>query len=295
MAAFSVCLTLCCTSALAGEKDKMPSDGGGWGSVSGRVVFEGDLKDPALKPYGGTILVFEPRFMKEERNRPGPPKVIAKVPNEQLLIDPESRGVKNAFVYLAKKPERVHPALAAPALAPVELVAHERKFAPRAFTLRVGQPLRMKSLGEGANFNGEFVSNPPQNFLVPAKGIHDWTADRPERIPVRFTNAIERSAVSYGMVTDHPYATITGADGLFRLENLPEGEHELKIWHETTGWVRKGVKIEVIAGKTLQLDPFKITRAQLSVAGIGVPDQKIETPARAHAPTGSAAARKSGK
>jgi plastocyanin len=51
-------------------------------------------------------------------------------------------------------------------------------------------------------------------------------------------------------VTDHPYAVITGADGTFKLENVPPGQYALEVWHPHLG--KKTVKVKVVAGKTVE-------------------------------------------
>jgi hypothetical protein len=37
------------------------------------------------------------------------------------------------------------------------------------------------------------------------------------------------------VVVDHPYHAVTGGDGGFVIENVPEGTYTLEIWHETLG------------------------------------------------------------
>ncbi len=37
------------------------------------------------------------------------------------------------------------------------------------------------------------------------------------------------------IVAEHPYYTLTDADGQFRLENVPEGSYRIRAWHEELG------------------------------------------------------------
>jgi hypothetical protein len=37
---------------------------------------------------------------------------------------------------------------------------------------------------------------------------------------------------AYVHVLDHPYFSVTGAEGTFEIGNLPPGEYTLEAWHE---------------------------------------------------------------
>jgi len=47
-----------------------------------------------------------------------------------------------------------------------------------------------------------------------------------------------------GVVTDHPFFTVTGADGAFKLEKLPPGKYKLEAWHSTFGVKTQDVTVE---------------------------------------------------
>ena len=42
----------------------------------------------------------------------------------------------------------------------------------------------------------------------------------------------------YLLLRDNPYMAKSDADGRFRIENLPVGEHEFQLWHERAGYLR---------------------------------------------------------
>lgn len=52
----------------------------------------------------------------------------------------------------------------------------------------------------------------------------------------------------YVHVALHPYYQLTGADGAFRLENVPPGKYELAVWQEYLG--EQTFPVEVKAGET---------------------------------------------
>jgi plastocyanin len=47
-----------------------------------------------------------------------------------------------------------------------------------------------------------------------------------------------------GVVTDHPYFTVSGADGTFKLDKLPAGKYKLEAWHSTFGVKSQDVTVE---------------------------------------------------
>jgi hypothetical protein len=59
--------------------------------------------------------------------------------------------------------------------------------------------------------------------------------------------------IAYWMILDHPYAAITDKDGKFTIENLPEGDHELVIWHEKVGYIDRKFKANVKKGAVSEL------------------------------------------
>ena len=129
--------------------NKPAADDAGWGTVEGRVVFAGDLNAAALKPYRDSVKIREPISIQDSR-RGVEARVIATVPNEALLIDSKTRGVSNAFVYLKKKPARMHPSFDQP-LEATECVFRGQQFSPRALVVEVGQELRLVSGDNGVS------------------------------------------------------------------------------------------------------------------------------------------------
>jgi len=57
---------------------------------------------------------------------------------------------------------------------------------------------------------------------------------------------------AYIYVAANPYAAVSGKDGSFKLENVPPGEYNVKVWHERLG--DKEAKIKLDAGGNAKLD-----------------------------------------
>src|SRR5688572_10672186 len=70
--------------------------GEGWGTLKGVFVFAGDPPSPKTLPTGGKD-----------------PQACGQIPDESLLVDPQTKGIKNIVIY-ARKVSRVHEDAAAP-------------------------------------------------------------------------------------------------------------------------------------------------------------------------------------
>ena len=51
---------------------------------------------------------------------------------------------------------------------------------------------------------------------------------------------------AYVVVFDHPYAAVTGADGIFSIPDVPPGNHLVRVWQK--GTVRDAAQVEIKAG-----------------------------------------------
>ena len=49
-------------------------------------------------------------------------------------------------------------------------------------------------------------------------------------------------------VFDHPYFVTTGSDGVFTMDSIPPGRHQVRLWHPRLGAVEESITIE--AGQT---------------------------------------------
>jgi len=86
---------------------------------------------------------------------------------------------------------------------------------------------------------------------LPADGAEVGRRARaPGRVHLR--GEPHRGTRGWLVVVDHPYAAITGADGTFRLEGVPAGEHTLVVWHEA--FAAEELTIQVTAGAELRQD-----------------------------------------
>ncbi len=185
--------------------------------------------------------------------------------NRTLMIDESTQGIKNAFVYLYKAPDAIHPRYTEKELEDASIVSRHTRFIPRASVVRLGQTVQLKNLSPNhpANFNISSVRNVAVNYLIKPLQQSEWTPRRAERFPIRIQNDLQPISKTWLLILDHPYAAVTAADGTFTIPDIQVGEHRLTVWHETMGYVEKFVNVTVEAGKTTNMPNCKLTLEKL--------------------------------
>lgn len=267
----------CSTAVCCGDDSHPPGrENASWGDLTGRIVFDGTLDDSALKPFQEELPIYEPISLRAS-SKGIRPRQIAQVPNNKLLINPKTRGIKNAIVYLRSQPSHMHPTFdETHPLKPVDLEYRNHLFSPRVFVLRSGQTLCLVNKStQSADFKALGLwKNSPFNFLVAPQASRNWIPQKPEQArrtgrqlpPIRIRSSIHPTANAWCLITDHPYVSISNADGAFELQHLPIGEHYFAIWHESVGYIAKDFAITIEGGQRHELDPQKITAELLAKA-----------------------------
>ncbi len=252
---------LICLIMLCGSLPAIHAEEPQWGSIKGRVVFDGEVPE---KPQATPKLQ---ELLKDAAICAPEP-----VPDETFVVDPKSKGIANVFVYLRKKPETVHPDLIESSNEPVIFDMKSCRFLPHVLTVQAGQPVRL--------LNSDFLPHvvmtlPFANDSVSLLVDHRDHAGKAisfksgERFPFKVACTIHPWMQSWWLVTDHPYVAITNAKGEFQIDRLPVGQHELVAWHERTGYVmigcksRRSLQVTVLPGQTTQLAPHSVPKEKL--------------------------------
>jgi plastocyanin len=224
----------------------------GYGTFTGRVVLDG--ADPGL-----TLSL--PATMPD-------PNVCQRplIPNERLIVG-EGNGIKNVFVYLARKPAGTKDAAAPP-----EQVIFDQKactFVPHALIARTGQEVRLINSDPIAhNVNLKPNSNEPFNNILKVSdqvGV-PYTYKRGEREPVRVVCDIHSWMLAWQLPLDHPYGAVTNENGEFTIPDLPAGQHRFVVWHEGRKLADHPVTIEVDQTATGEIKVPSTTFAQAAPA-----------------------------
>ena len=226
-----------------------------WGTVSGRIVLDGDVPKPVLEfPKGGA---------KKD------PAVCSAtdVYKNDLVINKDNKGIANVFVFIYRAPKDVHPDSKADA----RVICDQKAcvFKPHAMALQAGQTVEVLNSDPVAhNIRTSSLKNQQQNFVVPANTVEGdgGEIDLPNReiVPFEVKCDFHPHMSAYWLVLDHPYSTTTDKDGKFTIKNLPVGEHEVRIWHERVGYLDRKFKLPVTKGESELKAPIKYTIDQLT-------------------------------
>ena len=160
------------------------------------------------------------------------------LPDEAITVDAQGH-LANAVVMLTglKRPAGSDP-----------IVTNEKcRFAPRVQIVRPNATVKTTSKDAVLHTTQAQLENgkPIFNVALPVPGI---TLSKPVGAtgPVRLSCNTHPWMRGWMIVTDEA-AAVTAADGQFRIDNVPPGTYELRVWHEAL----KGApqKITVVAGK----------------------------------------------
>lgn len=156
-------------------------------------------------------------------------------------------GVENAVAYLANVAKGKKFDAAAPTL--------DQKgceYTPHVVLVPAGTPLAVLNSDDILhNVHTLGSKNQAQNIAQPKfKKKLDLKLDQPEFVKLKCD--VHGWMSGYVIVEDHPYYSVSGVDGAFRLTDVPPGDYELKLWHEKLG--EKSQKVTVKEG-----DDAKVT------------------------------------
>ena len=236
-------------AATAEEKDADD----GYGTIVGQFVIEGEI--PQIKPLvaAGDVGVNDSAVC-----------AAANVPDDSFVVDPESKGIANVFVYLPKV-EKVHPKLQESQKKEVDFDQKGCRFFPHALFVRTDQVVLVKSSDNCAhNTRTVPLKNQQQNYsLTPndRTGV-PFKNKLPERLPVEVQCNIHPWMKARWLVLDHPYGAVSDDTGRFKIADIPAGDYELVLWHERAGYINRKFKVTVVAGKPTDVGTISVPAAK---------------------------------
>jgi RNA polymerase sigma factor (sigma-70 family) len=206
-------------------------------AVAGRVVFPAERDLPRLE-------VVVPGAMKDK-------DFFGQIPAGDVLVEPKTRGLANAVVWLrpdSDDPKATFPAGELPEDEPQDhfVTAGREGFTPRVLAVRAGdtvtysnptpiafnvryqrlQPADAPMMGE----TGEF------NILLRPDRTHTSKPLTAARSADLVMDSIHPWVKGYVWVFDHPYSAVADAWGDFAIPRVPPGAYRLVVWHEKVGY-----------------------------------------------------------
>jgi len=162
----------------------------------------------------------------------------------------ENGLVADAMVYVARGLEdRV---FAVPD-APVDVDQRGCLFAPPVVGVRAGQRLEFVNSDDTLhNVHGAPTASPAWNFGLGVRGARRSIVIEQPEVPVPVRCDVHPWMRADVGVFDHPYFTVTGTDGAFRLAGVPAGHYILGVWHPVLG--RSQQEVDVAASATSDVD-----------------------------------------
>jgi len=209
------------TAGVAGAYEGGAVTGGG--SVSGQVKFAGAPPAPAK---------FE--VTKDQ-------EVCGKEKTKPDLVVSSGGGLANAVVVVKATKGK---AITVPT-EPVELDQKGCEYHPHVLAFPAGSTVRVLN-PDGVLHNVHMVGkvNPEANKAMPKfKKQEDWKVEKPEW-PIAVKCDAHPWMHAYWLSMDQPYYAVTGADGNFKIADLPAGDYEVELWHEELGKSTQKITIQ---------------------------------------------------
>jgi plastocyanin len=223
----------------------------GWGTLKGKVLFSGDAPAPVI--------------LQEQGKAAKDPNICAKdasIKSERLLVDPASKGVRFALVYLPKPTAVNEDAKKTAASAKVEFDQKGCIFQPHVMGLMSGVEVTLKS-SDPANHNVNVkLKNSGFNKIVAQGAVIPFTPTAAERTPGQIVCDIHPWMSAWWMVLDNPYFAVTDAQGNFEIKNVPAGTQKVVVWQES---VAKGGFVTAPSGKDINIKTGGTTEEDFTI------------------------------
>ena len=231
-------------------------------SIRGRVVFPQGRAIPTTRLVP-PALIKDAGFFGAQTYR-------------DLVIDPQSRGIANAVVWLrpdsTNERDEFRPQSDwSPGRYPVTLT-HEG-FSPRVIAIRSGDqlvfsnptPVSFTVRYEAGGANPRAVESRRFNVLLPPGGTHSTGPIPALTTCDTLADNIHPWVRGFVWAFEHPYFAVTDAGGNFTIEHAPPVPWRLVVWHEKAGFGTNGHLGErVLVGPNGQMKPIVLDSAKSS-------------------------------
>ena len=215
------------------------------GGIKGMIVYDGDAPPPAEKH-----VLSDQELCK-----------CKTVPDESLVVDPKTKGIKWAIVRVLDVKAYTPPKNKTPA----EISLKGCTFTPHVIItpphvdFAVLNPDRVRH--NLHNLPSYFLNTPRVMTANPLMGTEDFIFKKEwlqhEEI-IEFQCNIHPWMKALIVCHDPRYATITGAEGSFEIKDVPPGKYKVAIFQEKFGDATKDpIDVEIKAGTVNDLGQIK--------------------------------------
>ena len=190
--------------------------------LSGLVKFLGDPPRPRLIDFSSCLSC-------------GSENAGKAVAHEDLIVNPNGT-LRNAVVFVrASSPALANGTFSVPS-DPVALEIRGGMIRPHVLGLRAGQPLAIRNRSTcGFNLKGAPRKNLGFSLTLPKPDEKIVRTFDREEIAFRIEDNVHPWMSGRIAVLSSPFFAVTGEEGAFDLPDLPPGEFEIAVWHETLG------------------------------------------------------------
>jgi hypothetical protein len=236
--------------ASSGDEVEVPRVGvaaAKYGTITGKVVYDGTPPTPKALDRGQNEAQCHAPAPNERENF-----------DETWLVDPSTKGVKNAVIFLQPPQGKFFeiPSEQLKANADIEIDQPLCAFRPRVFVLfpnyydkatnsqkETGQKLVIRN---DAPFEHNYKILAVEEYRGANRILKRGDSSivgglQPLSKPLTISCDIHSWMRAYGFILEHPYAAVTDKDGNFKIDNAPLGVPlQVVGWHEGPGFFNGG-------------------------------------------------------
>lgn len=148
--------------------------------------------------------------------------LIGPLSDESLLVDPQSKGIKNVVVHLYTRHNRTKLELPEPKKQKRKLTMANGRFTPRVLIARAGDSVEFIERGPiQYNPNVNFFANHQRGIFIPRGKPIVVPLTKPEPAPVPVDCNIHPWMRAYLVVLEHPFVAVSDSDGNLTIDGLP--------------------------------------------------------------------------
>jgi plastocyanin len=218
-------IALCALGATLGLAFAAPA-----GDITGKITLKGT--PPPEKPIDPL------------KNDPNCGKLVTGTPTTRFYVVGKGGELADAVVYL----KGISGKSTGPSAAPIVIDQVKCEYTPYITAVQTGQKIRVKNSDpvlHNVHTTPAVAGNEEKNMAqMPGAADLEFAFPKAEDF-LRFKCDVHPWMFSYVTVVDHPYYAVTGADGTFKIANVPAGKYTLVALHRKAAPAGATQEIEV--------------------------------------------------